>query len=68
MSTYGEEPWRFEEVVSAMDRKRTKSLCVFDADANLVCVIRTKKASEPFSPQDLANAERIVSCVNWCKQ
>lgn len=66
--TYGQEPWRYEIVVSDMDRGRTKSLCVFDADQNTVCVIRTKKTKEEFASMDMANAIRIVASVNWCRQ
>jgi hypothetical protein len=66
--TYGQEPWEFREVASAYGRTRTKSLCIFDADQNVVCTIRVKKAQEEFSKIDIANAERIVSCVNWCRQ
>lgn len=65
---YGTEPWRFEIVFSAIERAKTKSLHIFDADDNLVCTLRTKRTNENFSTTDIANAERIVASVNWCKQ
>ncbi|MCR4297562.1 MAG: hypothetical protein NUV75_02235 [Gallionella sp.] len=41
---------------------------MFDADNRFVCNIATIKKSEQFSAFQIANAERIVAAVNWCRQ
>lgn len=67
-SNHQAEPWTVREVVSAMDRGRTKDLCIFDADGDLVLTVATVRRHEEFSNTAKDNALRIVCCVNDCKQ
>jgi len=67
-SNHAAEPWIVKEVTGGMDRGRTKSLCIFDADGDIVLTVVTIRKHEDFPPRERDNAERIVHCVNWCKQ
>lgn len=66
--TWGREPWAVREVTGGTLSRTVKDLCIFDADNALVTIVQTVKLSEDFGKRDIANTERIVNCVNWCKQ
>lgn len=67
-SNHGAEPWRVSEVTGGTDRGRNKSLCIFDADDDIVLTVCTVRSGDEFPPRERDNATRIVECVNWCRQ
>ena len=58
------EPWKYSVVASG----RNNSLVIKDADGVIVCTVATRQKRQDFTPSEMVIAERIVSCVNWCKQ
>ena len=65
---WGREPWRYAIVEQGPLNKWVKDLYVFDDDNKAVCLVATVKKKATFSATQIANAERIVASVNWCRQ
>ena len=67
IQSWSPEPWAIKIIVVS---KHTHNLVIVDANDAIVVILEKQRKHEVLAFSELAaqNAERIVACVNWCKQ